>query len=67
MPLMRSATFLLALKRRLRIAAPVDPMPDASSFLSEYPHPAEAEALKRVILALATGNGEFAESDQWLV
>jgi tellurite resistance protein len=63
---MEIAGFLLALKRRLTIDEPGDPIAAARVFLTVHGDTAEAEALRRVIVAVATGCGDFHESEQWL-
>jgi hypothetical protein len=64
---MNAAAFLVALRRRARITSPSsDPLAEARRFLDEFGETAEGQALRRVIDTLASGNGEFAESEVWL-
>ena len=64
---MNAAAFLLALRRRARAVSPVpDPPAAARRFLDARAETGEGRALRRVIETLATGSGDFAESDVWL-
>jgi hypothetical protein len=63
---MNSAAFLLAVKRRLIIATPLTRWSRQAHSSQTMGIPDEGQALQRLIVALASGNGEFAESDQWL-
>ena len=65
---MNAAAFLVALRRRARVTSPArDPLAAARRFLDEFGQTAEGQALRRVIDTLASGNGEFAESEVWLL
>ncbi len=64
---MYAADFLIEL--RLRTRKPClsrDPLAEARRFLTEHGDTAEGPALRRILDALISGNGEFAESDVWL-
>ena len=64
---MDAAAFLLVLRRRAaRTVPPQDPLANAKRFLVQHAETAEGRALRRVLRALASSNGEFAESDAWL-
>ncbi len=64
---MDAAAFLVALRRRVRVASPArDPLAEARRFLDAHGASGEGQALRRVIDTLASGNGEFAESEVWL-
>ena len=65
---MNAAAFLLALRRRARIPFPArDPLAEARRFLDAHGETAEGQALRNVMDTLASGNGEFAESEVWLL
>ena len=64
---MDAAAFLMVLRKRAPASVtPQDPLVDAQRFLAEYAETAEGRALRRVLQALATGDGKFIESDAWL-
>ena len=64
---MDAAAFLLALNRRARVPSPTrDPLAEAWRFLDVHGETGEGQALRRVMDTLASGNGEFAESEVWL-
>ena len=64
---MNAAAFLVALRRRARAVSPVrDPLAEARRFLDTHGDTGEGQALSRVIETLATGAGDFAESEVWL-
>lgn len=64
---MDAAAFHLALRRRTRDLTPArDPLAEARRFLDAHGETGEGQALRRVIDTLATGKGEFAESEVWL-
>ncbi len=64
---MNAAAFLVALRRRPRYASPArDPLAEARRFLDERGETGEGQALRRVIETLATGTGDFDESEVWL-
>jgi hypothetical protein len=64
---MNAAAFLVALRCRANTVSPVrDPLAEARRFLDARGETAEGRALRRVIETLATGAGEFSESDVWL-
>ena len=61
---MNAAAFLLALRRGANAASDVrDPLAEAKQFLGKHGHTAEGMALRKVMNALITGNGEFSESE----
>ena len=43
-----------------------DPLAEARRFLDEFGETGEGQALRRIMDTLASGNGEFAESEVWL-
>lgn len=64
---MNAADFLLALGRRSRLASNArDPLAEARRFLDAHRETAEGQALRRVMDTLASGKGEFGESEVWL-
>ena len=64
---MNAAAFLLTLRRRARAVSPDrDPLAEARRFLDARGETGEGRAFRRVIEILATGAGDFAESDVWL-
>ena len=64
---MNAAAFLVALRRRARYVSTVrDPLAEARRFLDAHGETGEGRALRRVIETLATGTGDFAESEVWL-
>ena len=64
---MNAAAFLVALRRRARAISPVrDPLAEAHRFLDTSRETGEGQALRRVIETLATGTGDFDESEVWL-
>jgi hypothetical protein len=64
---MNAAAFLVALRRRARVTSPArDPLAEATRFFDAHGETGEGQALRRVIDTLASGNGEFAESEVWL-
>ncbi len=64
---MNAAAFLVALRRRARAVALVrDPLAEARRFLDTHGETGEGQALRRVIETLATGAGDFDESEVWL-
>lgn len=64
---MKAAAFLLALRdRACAVSSSSDPLADARRFLEARGDTAEGQALRKVIITLASGNGEFAESEAWL-
>ncbi len=64
---MNAAAFLVALRRRARAVSPVrDPLAEARRFLDARGETGEGQALRRVIETLATGAGDFSESEVWL-
>ncbi len=64
---MNAAAFLVALRRRARYVSTVrDPLAEARRFLDERGETGEGQALRRVIETLATGAGDFDESEVWL-
>ncbi len=64
---MNAAAFLVALRRRARAVSPVrDPLAEARRFLDARGETGEGQALRRVIETLATGAGDFDESEVWL-
>jgi hypothetical protein len=64
---MNAAAFLVALRRGARAVSPVpDPLAAARCFLDAHGETGEGQALHKVIETLATGAGDFAESDVWL-
>lgn len=64
---MELAAFLVAIQRRTRFTSTArDPLAAAHAFLDKHGKTAEAEALRRVIKALARRHGKFSESDIWL-
>ncbi len=57
----------MALRRRARTVSPVrDPLAEARRFLDAHGETGEGRALRRVIETLATGAGDFDESEVWL-
>lgn len=65
---MDAAPFITLLKRRARfISSHPDPLVGAFRFLKEHGNTGEGQILRRVIDTLATGNGEYAESDLYLI
>ena len=61
---MNAAAFLVELRRRARAVSPVrDPLAEARRFLYAPGEAGEGQAIRRVIETLATGAGEFDESD----
>jgi hypothetical protein len=64
---MNAATFLVALRRRANAASDARaPLAEAKQFLGKHGHTAEGMALRKVMNALITGDGEFSESEVWL-
>ena len=64
---MNAAAFLVALRRRAPATSPAgDPLAEARRFLDEFGETGEGQALRRIMDTLASGNGEFAESEVWL-
>ncbi len=64
---MNAADFLLALGRRSRLGSNArDPLAKAWRFLEAHGETAEGQALRRVMDTLASGKGEFGESEVWL-
>ncbi len=64
---MNAAAFLVALRRRAHAASPVrDPLAEARRFLYARGETGEGQTLRRVIETLATGAGDFDESEVWL-
>lgn len=64
---MNAAAYLVALRRRAStVSSARDPLADAQRFLEEHGHTSEGMALRKVMNALISGNGEFAESEVWL-
>ena len=64
---MDAAAFLVALRRRGCATSPArDPLAEARRFLDAHGETGEGQALRRVMDTLASGNGEFAESEVWL-
>ena len=64
---MDATTFLTALSRRSTESKwPSDPLASATWFLAQHSETAEGRALRRVLQALTSGNGDFTESDVWL-
>ncbi len=64
---MNAAAFLVALRRRARYSSPArDPLAEARRFLDARGETGEGRALRKVIETLATGAGDFAESEVWL-
>ena len=64
---MDAATFLVALKKRAPgNRQPDDPLAAAKRFLAQHAETAEGRALQRTLEGLASGTGEFTESDTWL-
>ncbi len=64
---MNAAAFLVELRRRTRAVSPArDPLAEAHRFLDTRGETGEGQALRRVIETLATGAGDFADSDVWL-
>lgn len=65
---MDAATFITALKRRAHaISSHPDPLVGAFRFLEENQDTGEGRMLRRIIDTLATGGGEYTESDLYLV
>lgn len=65
---MDAAPFITTLRRRARfISSHPDPLFGAYRFLREYGDTGEGQILRRVIATLATGNGEYSESDLYLI
>ena len=63
---MNAAAFLIALNRRARLVCNTrDPLAAARAFLDVHGETGEGQALRRVLDTLASGNGEFTESDVW--
>jgi len=61
---MNAAAFLLALRRRTHAITSVrDPFAEARRFLDAHGETGEGQALRRVMETLATGSGDFAESE----
>lgn len=61
------ATFLNSIKQRTRFTSTArDPLAAAWSDLDKHGETAEAAALRKVIRALASRNGEFSDSEVWL-
>jgi TPP-dependent pyruvate/acetoin dehydrogenase alpha subunit len=64
---MDAATFFAAVRRRTRATSTArDPLTEARHFLEQHGDTAEAQALRKVIKALAAKEGEFSESEVWL-
>ena len=64
---MNAAAFLVELRRRDPAVSPIrDPLAEARRFLDAHGETGEGQALRRVVETLATGSGDFAESDVWL-
>lgn len=64
---MNAAAFLVALGVQTRFTSTAcDPLAEARRFLAERGETAEGRALSRVIEILASGVGEFSESEVWL-
>ncbi len=64
---MVSAAFLVTLRRRARAVSPVrDALAEARRFLDASGETREGQALRKVIETLATGTGDFDESEVWL-
>jgi hypothetical protein len=64
---MNAAAFLVALRRRACTTSSArDPLAEALTFLDAHGDTAEGQALRRVMDTLASGKGEFAESEVWL-
>ena len=64
---MNAAAFLVALRRSARAVSPVqDPLAEARCFLDTRGETGEGRALRRVLKTLATGAGDFGESEVWL-
>lgn len=64
---MNVASFLIAVRRRAsRHCESRDPLADARRFLNEHGDTGEGQALRRIIAALQSGDGEFVESDVFL-
>ena len=64
---MNAAAFLVALRRRARAVSPVpDPLAEAHRFLDAHGETGEGRALRKVLETLATGAGDFDESEVWL-
>ncbi len=64
---MNAAAFLVAFRRRARAVYPVrDPLTEARRCLDARGETGEGQALRRVIETLATGAGDFDESEVWL-
>ena len=65
---MDAAAFLAALKRRTRtISSHPDPLVGTRQFLREHGETGEGRGLRRIIETLATGKGEYAESEVYLI
>jgi hypothetical protein len=63
---MDAAAFLGTIRRRASTTTPVqDPLAEARRILATRGDTSEGRALRRVMQTLATGAGEFAESDVW--
>jgi len=63
---MKAAAFLVALRRQARAVSSVqEPLAEARRFLDAHGETMEGQALGKVIETLATGTGEFSESDVW--
>ncbi len=64
---MNAAAFLVALRRQARAVSSVrDPLAEARRFLDARGETGEGRAFRRVIETLATGTGDFDESEVWL-
>ncbi len=64
---MNAAAFLVALRRRARYVSTVrDPLAEARRFLDAHGETGEGRALRKVVETLATGTGDFNESEVWL-
>jgi len=65
---MDAITFITALKGRAHaISSHPDPLVGAFRFLEENKDTGEGRILRRIIDTLATGNGDYAESDLYLI
>ena len=64
---MDAVAFLLLIQRRAGGSANIrDPLAAVEFFLRDGGETAQGKALRDVLRALATGNGEFSESAVWL-
>ena len=64
---MKAAAFLIALRRRTHaISTYPDPLGGAWRFLEENGETGEGRILRRIIETLATGGGEYSESEVYL-